>query len=291
MYTRRARNANIATLTMLVAAVMMIIALVYQRQPDAPEVNPTVMPSPEYTPVPQAGPTPDVQVTQSPSAMPSGAADQGGEEPADELHFAGLPMYFVQMGAYTDQNKVTAMQAQCKSIGLSDYVYNDDTRMRVFGDVYLNADEAEGEKQRIESTYNAQAYVKQYTLGAFKIRITADATQTTAIKKAFGEYKRLLSEVIGMKGELSEAGAIKTRCAALAAQAQEAYDALVEQTGHSENTFVSGLRGLLGNLAGDLASIADVGEQDIMAFYAKMKYTVVKCSVEFHIFVLGINTI
>ncbi|MDD4796658.1 MAG: hypothetical protein PHO66_02700 [Eubacteriales bacterium] len=281
MYGRRhrntQRNANLVTVLLFIIAVAVLIAL-WQKV-----LGQRAQPTPGQSPAASA--TAAVQPTELPSAQPSGTS----ATPQDELYFPGKTLYFVQLGAYTDAVKAQQMQNSCAGKGLSNYLYDDGERLRVLGDVYYSESAAAQEKQRIENTYQSEAYVKQYAVPSVRLKITAGAAQVAAIQAAFAAYTQLLEQADAAKNSTADIPALRARFGELAASATSAAATLTQQTGDTSHTFVAGIRTGLETCARDFIAISQNDTQDTLIFYSQMKYTVVAANLDFYQFIKSLN--
>lgn len=288
MYRRRRRNtnrnANIVTVILFIVAVAMIVALWQRGFSARSEDTPTSAPAPTDTPIPQS-PTPSAEPKQLASAQPSGTSVM----PEDELYYQGRAFYLVQMGAYTDTVKARQMQDACAVMGLSDYLYDDGSRLRVFGDLSFTQADATQEKERIQSTYQTDAYVKRYDVPSIRLKITASTQQVTAIKDAFAAYISLLEQAEETKGSATDVQTLCAGFAELASAATAAADKLTRQTGNTSNPFVTGIRTGLETCGRDFDTLSQNETQDVLVFYSQMKYTVVKSNMDFYHFIQSMN--
>lgn len=258
---RSPRASSLATLVLMIAAALLLFAFCGR---DSQETSASV-----HTAAPTPSAAPSTAAAATPLVTPTPQVSGGGS--AEELVYSGQSFCMLQAGAFSSPEKAASTQQNCLAAGCADYLFQDGERARIFADAFLTAAQGDAEKDRLKAANNLETYCKIYQAKAWRLKITASAAQTQAIRTAFAAYCDLTQAAVSAR----EANAPAGQWQALSLTAQQAAEALENAVGTSDNSFVASLKNGLAHIAKQTAALADLSTQNPMEFSSRMKYTVV----------------
>lgn len=238
----------------------------------------------------QAGPTPIVPVTPTPSPRQSAptatpflddAPQPGfptpflGEEDSASIYIPKLEWHLIQLGAYGGAEAAEQQAKLYTARGAAGYILEDD-RFRVIAAAYATREDAETIKARLKEVQGIDAYIYRVSAEEVELSVTAAAAQIQALRDGFDVLREALEEMgrlsAGLDKQTLDGAGVVLGAQEIRRRVREASQGLEAVLGNSNSEVVAGLRTLLGTADSGLEMICAQNTQESVNMTSKIKY-------------------